>query len=72
MNAGMYKEFICAKATTLQKTHAGWKDLVVMDILENDVFQEQMKEKQAAKDYTSIKVCIENLDNVDNQEIIEL
>ena len=34
--------------------------------------QEQMKEKQAAKDYTSIKVCIENLDNVDNQEIIEL
>ena len=31
--------------------------------------QEQMKEKQAAKDYTSIKVCIENLDN---QEIIEL
>ncbi len=30
--------------------------------------QEQMKEKQAAKDYTSIKVCIENLDNVDNQE----
>ena len=34
--------------------------------------QEEMKEKQAAKDYTSIKVCIENLDNVDNQEIIEL
>jgi len=34
--------------------------------------QEQMKEKQAAKDYTSIKICIENLDNVDNQEIIEL
>lgn len=34
--------------------------------------QEQMKEKQAAKDYTSIKVCIENLDNVDNQEVIEL
>lgn len=34
--------------------------------------QEQMKEKQAAKDYTSIKVCIENLDNVDNQEIMEL
>lgn len=34
--------------------------------------QEQMKEKQASKDYTSIKVCIENLDNVDNQEIIEL
>ena len=34
--------------------------------------QEQMKEKQAAKDYTSIKVCIENLDNIDNQEIIEL
>lgn len=34
--------------------------------------QEQMKEKRAAKDYTSIKVCIENLDNVDNQEIIEL
>ena len=34
--------------------------------------QEQMKEKQAEKDYTSIKVCIENLDNVDNQEIIEL
>ena len=34
--------------------------------------QEQMKEKQAAKDYTTIKVCIENLDNVDNQEIIEL
>lgn len=34
--------------------------------------QEQMKEKQVAKDYTSIKVCIENLDNVDNQEIIEL
>ena len=34
--------------------------------------QEQMKEKQAAKDYTSIKVCIENLDNVDHQEIIEL
>ena len=34
--------------------------------------QEQMKEKQAAKDYASIKVCIENLDNVDNQEIIEL
>ena len=34
--------------------------------------QEQMKEKQAAKDDTSIKVCIENLDNVDNQEIIEL
>lgn len=34
--------------------------------------QEQMKEKQAAKAYTSIKVCIENLDNVDNQEIIEL
>ena len=34
--------------------------------------QEQMKEKQAAKDYTSIKVCIENLDNADNQEIIEL
>ena len=34
--------------------------------------QEQMKEKKAAKDYTSIKVCIENLDNVDNQEIIEL
>ena len=34
--------------------------------------QEQMKEKQAANDYTSIKVCIENLDNVDNQEIIEL
>ena len=34
--------------------------------------QEQMKEKQAAKDYTSIKVCIDNLDNVDNQEIIEL
>lgn len=34
--------------------------------------QEQMKEKQAAKDYTSIKVCIENLDNVDNQEILEL
>lgn len=34
--------------------------------------QEQMKEKQAAKDYISIKVCIENLDNVDNQEIIEL
>lgn len=34
--------------------------------------QEQMKEKQAAKDYTSIKVCIENLDNVDNQKIIEL
>ena len=34
--------------------------------------QEQMKEKQAAKDYTSIKVCIENLHNVDNQEIIEL
>ena len=34
--------------------------------------QEQMKEKQAVKDYTSIKVCIENLDNVDNQEIIEL
>ena len=34
--------------------------------------QEQMKEKQAAKDYTSIKVCIANLDNVDNQEIIEL
>lgn len=34
--------------------------------------QEQMKEKQAAKNYTSIKVCIENLDNVDNQEIIEL
>ena len=34
--------------------------------------QEQMKEKQAAKDYTSIKVCIENLDNVDNQEIIQL
>lgn len=34
--------------------------------------QEQMKEKQAAKDYTSIKVCVENLDNVDNQEIIEL
>lgn len=34
--------------------------------------QEQMKEKQAAKDYTNIKVCIENLDNVDNQEIIEL
>ena len=34
--------------------------------------QEQMKEKQAAKDYTSKKVCIENLDNVDNQEIIEL
>ena len=32
----------------------------------------QEKEKQAAKDYTSIKVCIENLDNVDNQEIIEL
>lgn len=31
--------------------------------------QEQMKEKQAAKDYTSIKICIENLDN---QEIIEL
>ena len=31
-----------------------------------------MKEKQAAKDYTSIKICIENLDNVDNQEIIEL
>ena len=34
--------------------------------------QEQMKEKQAAKDYTSIKVCIENLDNVDTQEVIEL
>ena len=34
--------------------------------------QEQMKEKQAAKDDASIKVCIENLDNVDNQEIIEL
>lgn len=34
--------------------------------------QEQMKEKQVVKDYTSIKVCIENLDNVDNQEIIEL
>lgn len=34
--------------------------------------QEQMKEKQASKDYTSIKICIENLDNVDNQEIIEL
>lgn len=37
--------------------------------------QEQMKEKQAAKDYTSIKVCVENadnVDNVDNQEIIEL
>ncbi len=34
--------------------------------------QEQMEEKQAAKDYTSIKVCIENLDNVDNQEVIEL
>lgn len=34
--------------------------------------QEQMKEKQVSKDYTSIKVCIENLDNVDNQEIIEL
>ena len=34
--------------------------------------QEQMKEKQASKDYTSIKVCIENVDNVDNQEIIEL
>ena len=34
--------------------------------------QEEMKEKQAAKDYTSIKACIENLDNVDNQEIIEL
>ena len=34
--------------------------------------QEQMKEKQAAKDYTSIKVCVENADNVDNQEIIEL
>ena len=32
----------------------------------------QEKEKQAAKDYTSIKICIENLDNVDNQEIIEL
>ena len=47
MNAGMYKEFICAKATTLEKTHARWKDLVVMDILENDVFQEQMKEKVA-------------------------
>ena len=34
--------------------------------------QEQMKEKQASKDYTSIKVCVENADNVDNQEIIEL
>ena len=34
--------------------------------------QEQMKEKQVSKDYTSIKVCVENLDNVDNQEIIEL
>ena len=31
--------------------------------------QEQMKEKQVSKDYTSIKVCVEN---VDNQEIIEL
>ena len=31
--------------------------------------QEQMKEKQAAKDYTSIKVCIENLDNVDNRVV---
>ena len=47
MNDRMYKEFICAKATTLEKTHARWKDLVVMDILENDVFQEQMKEKVA-------------------------
>lgn len=34
--------------------------------------QEQMKEKQVSKDYTSIKVCVENVDNVDNQEIIEL
>ena len=34
--------------------------------------QEQMKEKQVSKDYTSIKVCVENADNVDNQEIIEL
>ena len=34
--------------------------------------QEQMKEKQASKDHTSIKVCVENADNVDNQEIIEL
>ena len=34
--------------------------------------QEQMKEKQVSKDYTSIKVCVENVDNVDNQEIFEL
>ena len=34
--------------------------------------QEQMKEKQVSKDYTSIKVCVDNVDNVDNQEIIEL
>ena len=34
--------------------------------------QEQMKEKQVSKDYTSIKVCVENVDNVENQEIIEL
>ena len=34
--------------------------------------QEQMKEKQVSKDYTSIKVCVENVENVDNQEIIEL
>ena len=34
--------------------------------------QEQMKEKQVSKDYTSLKVCVENVDNVDNQEIIEL
>ena len=33
------------------------------------LIQEQMKEKQVSKDYTSIKVCVEN---VDNQEIIEL
>ena len=36
------------------------------------LIQEQMKEKQVSKDYTSIKVCVENVDNVDNQEIIEL
>lgn len=34
--------------------------------------QEQMKEKQVSKDYTSIKVCVENVENVDNQGIIEL